>query len=56
MVTGAGSGIGAATHDRGGRYCMSQPDAKIGWNIKRMAPETFTRTMDLLFRAGSHPS
>jgi NAD(P)-dependent dehydrogenase (short-subunit alcohol dehydrogenase family) len=44
------------THDRGGLYCMPQLDAKIGWNIKRMAPETFTRTIGLAFRAGSHLS
>lgn len=41
------------THDRGGLYCMPQLDAKIGWNIKRLAPETFTRTIGLAFRAGS---
>ncbi|MEZ0383086.1 SDR family NAD(P)-dependent oxidoreductase [Mycobacterium sp. pW045] len=44
------------THDRGGLYCMPQLDAKIGWNIKRLAPETFTRTIGLAFRAGSHLS
>src|SRR6185437_11228555 len=26
-------------HDRGELYCMPQIDAKIGWNIKRMAPQ-----------------
>lgn len=41
------------THDRGGLYCMPQLDAKIGWNIKRLAPETYTRTIGLAFRAGS---
>ncbi|MEB3049147.1 SDR family NAD(P)-dependent oxidoreductase [Mycolicibacter sp. MYC123] len=41
------------THDRGGLYCMPQLDAKIGWNIKRFAPETFTRTIGLAFRAGA---
>lgn len=44
------------THDRGGLYCMPQLDAKIGWNIKRLAPETFTRTIGLAFRAGSQLS
>lgn len=41
------------THDRGGLYCMPQLDAKIGWNIKRFAPETYTRTIGLAFRAGA---
>ena len=41
------------THDRGDLYCMPQLDAKIGWNIKRLAPETFTRTIGLAFRVGS---
>jgi NAD(P)-dependent dehydrogenase (short-subunit alcohol dehydrogenase family) len=41
------------THDRGGLYCMPQLDAKIGWNVKRLAPETFTRTIGLAFRAGA---
>ncbi|MEE2852365.1 MAG: SDR family NAD(P)-dependent oxidoreductase [Actinomycetota bacterium] len=30
-------------HDRGELYCMPQFDAKIGWNIKRLAPQTYTR-------------
>lgn len=41
------------TNDRGGLYCMPQLDAKIAWNIKRFAPETFTRTIGLAFRAGA---
>lgn len=41
------------THDRGGLYCMPQLDAKIGWNIKRFAPETFTRTIGLAFRTSA---
>jgi NAD(P)-dependent dehydrogenase (short-subunit alcohol dehydrogenase family) len=41
------------THDRGGLYCMPQLDAKIGWSVKRLAPETFTRTIGLAFRAGA---
>lgn len=40
-------------HDRGSLYCMPQLDAKIGWNIKRFAPETFTRTIGLAFRASA---
>ncbi len=38
------------THDRGELYCMPQVDAKIGWNIKRLAPQTYTRTAGLLSR------
>lgn len=41
------------THDRGGLYCMPQPDARIGWGIKRLAPQTFTRTVGLVTRIGS---
>ncbi|MCV7085554.1 SDR family NAD(P)-dependent oxidoreductase [Mycolicibacter hiberniae] len=41
------------THDRGGLYCMPQLDAKIGWNVKRFAPQTFTRSIGLAFRAGA---
>jgi hypothetical protein len=40
------------THDRGGLYCMPQIDAKIGWNIKRFVPETYTRTLGLAARIG----
>lgn len=39
------------THDRGGLYCMPQLEAKIGWGVKRFAPETFTRAIGLLSRA-----
>ena len=39
-------------HDRGGLYCMPQIDAKIGWNIKRFVPETYTRTLGLVARIG----
>ncbi|OHU98269.1 SDR family NAD(P)-dependent oxidoreductase [Mycobacterium talmoniae] len=42
------------THDRGGLYCMPQLDAKIGWDIKRFAPETYTRALGLLSRARPH--
>lgn len=38
------------THDRGELYCMPQFDAKIGWNIKRLAPQTYTRAAGLVSR------
>ncbi len=41
-------------HDRGDLYCMPQPDAKIGWNVKRLAPGTYTRAAGLLSRANMH--
>ena len=37
-------------HDRGDLYCMPQLEAKIGWNIKRLAPGTYTRAAGLLSR------
>lgn len=37
-------------HDRGELYCMPQLDAKVGWNIKRLAPQAYTRTAGLLSR------
>lgn len=37
-------------HDRGELYCMPQFDAKVGWNIKRLAPQAYTRTAGLLSR------
>lgn len=37
-------------HDRGDLYCMPQYDAKIGWNIKRLAPQTYTRAAGLVSR------
>lgn len=37
-------------HDRGELYCMPQFDAKVGWSIKRLAPQTYTRTAGLLSR------
>ncbi|OBF63512.1 short-chain dehydrogenase [Mycobacterium sp. 852002-51971_SCH5477799-a] len=37
-------------HDRGELYCMPQFDAKIGWNIKRLAPQTYTRAAGLISR------
>ena len=39
-------------HDRGELYCMPQFDAKIGWNIKRLAPQAYTRVVGLVSRAG----
>ncbi len=41
-------------HDRGELYCMPQLDAKIGWNIKRIAPQTYTRVIGLVSRANMH--
>ncbi|MGH3554773.1 MAG: SDR family NAD(P)-dependent oxidoreductase, partial [Mycobacterium sp.] len=39
-------------HDRGDLYCMPQLEAKIGWNIKRLVPGVYTRTVGLASRAG----
>ena len=33
------------TNDRGGLYCMPQPDARIGWGIKRFTPTVYTRAV-----------
>lgn len=41
------------TLDRGGLYCMPQIEARIGWGIKRFAPQTFTRSIGLVSRLGS---
>jgi short-subunit dehydrogenase len=41
-------------HDRGELYCMPQLDAKIGWNIKRLAPHNYTRVAGLVSRANTH--
>jgi NAD(P)-dependent dehydrogenase (short-subunit alcohol dehydrogenase family) len=41
-------------HDRGELYCMPQLDAKIGWNIKRLAPQAYTRVVGLASRANMH--
>jgi NAD(P)-dependent dehydrogenase (short-subunit alcohol dehydrogenase family) len=38
------------THDRGGLYCMPQPDARIGWGIKRLTPTGYTRAVGLTTR------
>ena len=40
-------------HDRGDLYCMPQFDAKIGWNIKRLAPGAYTRAVGLVLRVTS---
>jgi NAD(P)-dependent dehydrogenase (short-subunit alcohol dehydrogenase family) len=37
-------------HDRGELYCMPQLEAKIGWNIKRLVPGTYTRGIGLVSR------
>jgi NAD(P)-dependent dehydrogenase (short-subunit alcohol dehydrogenase family) len=39
------------TNDRGGLYCMPQPDARIGWGIKRLTPTVYTRAVGLTNRA-----
>jgi NAD(P)-dependent dehydrogenase (short-subunit alcohol dehydrogenase family) len=36
------------TLDRGGLYCMPQPDARIGWGIKRFTPTAYTRAVGLI--------
>ncbi|MHA7649293.1 SDR family NAD(P)-dependent oxidoreductase [Mycobacterium sp. ML4] len=41
-------------HDRGDLYCMPQLEAKIGWNIKRLAPGAYTRAAGLVSRVTSH--
>jgi NAD(P)-dependent dehydrogenase (short-subunit alcohol dehydrogenase family) len=38
------------TLDRGGLYCMPQPDARIGWGIKRFTPTVYTRAVGLTNR------
>ena len=37
-------------HDRGDLYCMPQLEAKIGWNIKRLVPGTYTRAIGQVSR------
>lgn len=41
------------TNDRGGLYCMPQPDARIGWGIKRFTPTVYTRAAGLITRITS---
>lgn len=38
------------TLDHGGLYCMPQPDARIGWGIKRFTPTVYTRAVGLTTR------
>jgi NAD(P)-dependent dehydrogenase (short-subunit alcohol dehydrogenase family) len=38
------------TLDRGSLYCMPQPDARIGWGIKRFTPTVYTRAVGLTSR------
>ena len=38
------------TLDRAGLYCMPQPDARIGWGIKRLTPTVYTRAVGLTTR------
>ena len=38
------------THDRGGLYCMPQPDARISWGVKRFTPTVYTRAVGLTTR------
>jgi NAD(P)-dependent dehydrogenase (short-subunit alcohol dehydrogenase family) len=40
------------THDRGGLYVMPQLDAKVGWELKRHLPRTYTRSLGLIERWG----
>jgi NAD(P)-dependent dehydrogenase (short-subunit alcohol dehydrogenase family) len=41
-------------HDRGELYCMPQLEAKVGWNIKRLAPQAYTRVAGLISRVNMH--
>ncbi|MGB9222052.1 MAG: short-chain dehydrogenase, partial [Mycobacterium sp.] len=41
-------------HDRGELYCLPQLDAKVGWNIKRLAPRAYTRGAGLISRAAGN--
>jgi NAD(P)-dependent dehydrogenase (short-subunit alcohol dehydrogenase family) len=41
-------------HDRGELYCMPQLGAKIAWNVKRLAPQSYTRAVGLVSRASGH--
>lgn len=38
------------TLDRGGLYCMPQPEARIGWGVKRLTPTVFTRAAGIAAR------
>ena len=39
-------------HDRGGLYVMPQLDAKVGWELKRHLPRTYTSALGLVERWG----
>lgn len=39
-------------NDRGSLYVMPQLEAKVGWQIKRTAPSTYTKAVGLLSRYG----
>jgi NAD(P)-dependent dehydrogenase (short-subunit alcohol dehydrogenase family) len=41
-------------NDRGDLYCMPQLDAKIAWNVKRLAPTAYTRAVGLVSRVTPH--
>ena len=41
-------------HDRGELYCMPQLDAKFAWNVKRLAPQAFTRAAGVISRVAMH--
>jgi NAD(P)-dependent dehydrogenase (short-subunit alcohol dehydrogenase family) len=41
-------------HDRGELYCMPQLDAKFAWNVKRLAPQAYTRAAGVISRAVMH--
>lgn len=38
------------TLDRGGLYCMPQPEARIGWGVKRFTPTAYTRAAGIATR------
>src|ERR1700752_769873 len=40
-------------HDRGGLSCMPQPDARIGWGIKRFPPTVYTRAVGFTSRVAT---
>ena len=39
--------------DRGGLYCMPQPEARLGWGIKRFTPTAYTRAVGLATRVST---
>jgi NAD(P)-dependent dehydrogenase (short-subunit alcohol dehydrogenase family) len=41
-------------NDRGDLYCMPQLEAKIGWNVKRLAPRAYTRAVGAVSRVIPH--